>query len=135
MEGAMFRLLMIVLIMALGREAVFAETETDSSAASANALVASCRAFADEDSSRQTPLNEGFCGGIVVGLAYADPTICVPDGLTYRQSVRVVVQYIDQQPSKMHEPFVELATQALRSAWRCKRGQRPMWCSTTCPAK
>jgi hypothetical protein len=127
------RLLIIVLITALGCEAVFAEP--DSSAASANALVPSCRAFADENSRSQTQFDDGFCGGVVVGLAYADPTICVPKGLAYRQSVRVVVQYIDQRPSRMHEPFIELATEALRSAWRCKRGQLPMWCSTTCSAR
>lgn len=129
----MFRLLITVLITALGCEGAFAET--DSSAASANALVPSCRAFADENSRSQTLFDDGFCGGVVVGLAYADPTICVPKGLAYRQSVLVVVQYIDQRPSRMHEPFIELATEALRSAWRCKRGQLPMWCTTTCSAR
>ena len=133
MERAMFRLLMIVLITALGCEAGFAQT--DSSAASANSLIPSCRAFADENSSSKTPFDDGFCGGVVVGLAYADPTICVPKGLAYRQSVRVVIQYIEERPSRMHESFVELATEALRSAWRCKRGQLPLWCSMTCSAR
>jgi hypothetical protein len=134
MEGAMFRLLMIVLITALGCEAVVAETDR-SDGHTAKSLITSCRAFADEDSRSQTPFDDGFCGGVVVGLAYADPTICVPNGLGYRQSVRVVIQYIDQRPSRMDESFVELATAALRSAWRCKRGQVPLWCSMTCSAR
>lgn len=134
MEGAMFRLLMIVLITALGCEAVVAETDS-SAGYTAKSLIPSCRAFADGDSRSQTPFDDGFCGGVVVGLAYADPTICVPKGLAYRQSVRVVIQYIDERPSRMHESFVELATEALRSAWRCKRGQLPLWCSMTCSAR
>jgi len=134
MEGAMFRLLMIVLITALGCEAVVAETDS-AAGHTAKSLITSCRAFADDDSRSQAPFDDGFCGGVVVGLAYADPTICVPKGLAYRQSVRVVIQYIDERPSRMHESFVELATEALRSAWRCKRGQLPLWCSMTCSAR
>ena len=130
----MFRFLMIALITALGCEAVFAEADS-SAGYTANSLISSCRAFADENSSSKTPFDDGFCGGVVVGLAYADPTICVPKGLAYRQSVRVVIQYIEERPSRMHESFVELATEALRSAWRCKRGQLPLWCSMTCSAR
>jgi hypothetical protein len=33
----------------------------------------------------------------------------------------VVAQYIDGKPARLHESFIMLASEALRSAWPCKR--------------
>ena len=64
-----------------------------------------------------------FCLGIIVGLSYSgrsDGTICMPVGVTREQAVRVVVQYIDGQPSRINEDFVPLAIEALQATWPCK---------------
>jgi hypothetical protein len=65
----------------------------------------------------------GYCVDLVMGIArdaYA-PRICLPRGFTDEQIVRVVVQYIDSQPARLHEDFVLLATEALRKTWPCLR--------------
>ena len=36
------------------------------------------------------------------------------------QTVRVVVQYIDSRPERMHEDFKKLALEAMKAAWPCK---------------
>ena len=48
--------------------------------------------------------------------AYA-PAHLSPREVTDEQIVRVVVQYIDSQPARLHEDFVVLAIEALRKTW------------------
>jgi Rap1a immunity proteins len=60
---------------------------------------------------------------LVLGVArdaYA-PRICLPREVTDEQIVKVVVQYIDSQPARLHEDFVLLAMEALRKTWPCGR--------------
>jgi hypothetical protein len=114
----MFRLAMIVLITALSCEIGFAQEDRGS----ANYRMEGCR---DVLSGRHDGdlLDPGICIGLVRGLVYADPTLCIPDGVTNGQKIRVVVQYIGQRPARMHESFNKLATEALRGAWPCKTRQ------------
>ena len=116
-RGAMFRLSMIALIMALSCEVGFAEDIN-----SANYVMKGCRSFASEQ--RNTDyFDQGYCAGLLVALAYADPKICRPPGVTNYQTARVVVQYIDQRPARLHENFQKLASEALRLTWPCKAQQ------------
>jgi hypothetical protein len=68
---------------------------------------------------------EGWCFGSIDMLRVVGPylkfAICVPPEATGGQVVRVVVQYIDCRPARLHEDFRLLATEALRAAWPCKR--------------
>ena len=85
---------------------------------SANYMMPGCRALLD------TPGNgsmAALCAGIISGLAYRDIDSCPPTGVTGRQMERVVVQYIDAHPARMHEDFRELALEAMKAAWPCKR--------------
>jgi hypothetical protein len=67
--------------------------------------------------------------GIVIGIetrSYelkAPLPFCIPQNATNSQMVRVVIQYIDQRPQRMHEHFTALAYEALRTAWPCKPDQ------------
>jgi hypothetical protein len=70
-----------------------------------------------EDNQRQHPNFAGGCIGTAAGIVYADPNICAPEGWTLEQAVHVIVKYIDDQPARLHEPFVRLAAEALRAAW------------------
>jgi Rap1a immunity proteins len=60
----------------------------------------------------------GNCVGLVIGVArYAyEPSLCLPRDVTDEQIVRVVVQYVDNQPARLQEDFVLLATEALRKS-------------------
>ena len=42
---------------------------------------------------------------------------CIPKGVTTNQITRVVIQYIDQRPARMHEGFMWLAAEAIRETW------------------
>ena len=64
---------------------------------------------------------EGLCLGIVSTIPSADEKTCVPPQATNQQMVRVVVQYIDARPARLHEPFQDLALEALRATWPCLR--------------
>jgi hypothetical protein len=88
---------------------------------SANFVMPGCRNAVSE----QYGFLEGYCTGIVVGIIGIGgaPGAClaVPDAVTSSQAVRVVIVYIDARPARMHEHFTELALEALRAAWPCRK--------------
>jgi hypothetical protein len=79
-------------------------------------------------------LATGRCWGIIEGIISAGYPlgICLPagpttpPGPTFYQMTRVIVDFIETHPAKMHEGFIPLATQALWAAWRCKPGENPL---------
>jgi hypothetical protein len=88
----------------------------------ANETMPGCRAFLkDSVASGREGIEAGLCAGAVAGLVYAAPGVCVPKGADAAQAVRVVLQYIDSRPARMHENFMTLAAEALRAAWPCKK--------------
>ena len=64
--------------------------------------------------------NEGKCVGIILGVEETADDVCIPNGITTDQKVRVVIEYIDQRPERLNEPFARLAHEALKAAWPCK---------------
>jgi hypothetical protein len=115
----MFRSLLggIVLIAALmlSGETAFA-VDRDS----ANYVMPGCRSSTADKNTDLFLL--GLCHGIISGVLYMSSLlqVCEPDGVTHGQEVRVVVQYIDARPARMHEDFRQLAFEALKAAWPCK---------------
>jgi hypothetical protein len=63
----------------------------------------------------------GICHGVVRAVLIVDDETCAPNRSTQGQAVRLVVQYIEARPSRQHESFVQLAIEALRAAWPCRR--------------
>jgi Rap1a immunity proteins len=111
----------IVLIGALmlGGGAVRSASEDDV-ANSANYIMLGCREFLITDSNKQA-FGQAFCLGLITGLAYMIDDPCIPFASVPRsQLVRVVVQYIDSRPARLHEPFSKLAVEAIKAAWPCK---------------
>jgi Rap1a immunity proteins len=107
-----------------------AHAEGDEDVSSANYVMAGCREFVDTlNTSRATrlPLQFGYCSGIVHAIALISLSqpgsmkICLPRSVNRGQLVRVVTKYIDERPERLHEQFVFLAIEALRTAWPCKR--------------
>src|SRR5262249_17902256 len=78
---------------------------TDTS--SANYVMPGCRDFISSNSVTPAyPFVQGFCAGVIQGLIYDSHDICLPSGVEKGQAVRIVVQYIDSQPARLHENFM-----------------------------
>jgi hypothetical protein len=85
---------------------------------SANYIVPGCRAVKDT-------YEVGICHGTLEGIRFmGTPPLgklfCPPENVVLGQLVRVVVNYIDARPQRMHESFKALAGEALLAAWPCK---------------
>src|SRR5215213_455532 len=87
---------------------------------SANWVMPGCRVLASN--SPQIDLyKQGVCNGAASAIVDIDPGVCPPPGSTRGQNIRVVARYIDERPSRLHEPSNVLGTEALRAAWPCRR--------------
>ena len=92
---------------------------------SANYVMRGCRSFVAAIVTAQPPRNsvDAFladrCLGIVDTISdIAD--VCGPADVTSGQVASVVVKYIDERPTRMHEKFIVLAREALQAAWPCR---------------
>jgi hypothetical protein len=71
-----------------------------------------CKAVIEQDSSE-------FVGGACLGIALMLKSygrllenpykVCIPEDATMTQILRVITTWVDQHPSKMHQPFTVLA--------------------------
>jgi len=89
---------------------------------SAKNMVPGCRGWL-ERTKEASPLGlvlQGLCVGLVKGVGYKKPGICIPPNSTNREALRIVVQYIDARPTRQQESFLALALEALRAQWPCK---------------
>ena len=102
-------------------------TRAEVDLSSANALMPACREWAmamEGTRLRGDPFLRGLCIGTVDGIFYVDDGICPSrkgGKISLGQVVRVVVQYVDNHPARMHEDFKKLALEAVRAAWPCQR--------------
>jgi Rap1a immunity proteins len=92
---------------------------------SANFIIRGCRShLANDARDLLTATLDGHCAGVVTTIYFFKTThfgICAPRGANVGQAIRVVVNYIDQRPQRMHENFMLLALEALQQAWPCRR--------------
>ena len=116
--------IVLIAAMMLNCGAAFAEPDQ----ASANYMMPACRDAALRDlaangESHGDYFTMGFCLGIINGINYMGTLygICSPNGVTPQQATRVVVQYIDERPSRMHENFKQLALEAMQAGFPCKK--------------
>jgi hypothetical protein len=115
----MRKLLTTVLLTTLALPAAADEAATWSG----NAMMAPCRASI-ESNNDQNFLGQGLCLGFFSGMTYTTllrPAVCIPDGVTPGQVIRVVIRNLDQQPARLHEDFRDLAMEALIATWPCKK--------------
>jgi len=115
-----FALVAAIILLVVNCGSTFATPEEDSR--SANIVMRGCRQYSE---TTETSVEVGWCVGSIEMLRAVGPylqfPICVPPLATARQVVRVVVQYIDSRPARLHEDFRSLTIEALRSEWPCKR--------------
>ena len=91
--------------------------------ASADYVMPGCRSLI-VSTDRQNPFLQGLCSGQISGvwdMAIPAGSVCSPSGADMGQATRVVVQYIDARPARMHDRFSRLALEALRAAWPCTK--------------
>jgi hypothetical protein len=113
------RLVAIACLM-LGAGATRADSQPSS--ASANNIMPGCKDWLARG--HEDLLKQGDCFGKVQGVwdtATIFRAVCSPPAVTLDQSVRIVVQFIDARPVRMHGRFTTLALEALVAAWPCKK--------------
>src|SRR5262249_16117225 len=94
---------------------------------SANDIFLGCKAFvAGQALTLQLNAGGNYCSGIVDALAgvtkYLQPPewqSCAPPNSDARQLARVVINYIEARPQRMHEDFRRLTMEAFHNAWPC----------------
>ena len=87
---------------------------------SANYIMLGCEAFLLDPIPPPRLLVAGVCAGIIDTLQAIKPNICLPAISTRRLLVRGVVTYINNNPARLHENFIDLAGEALEQTWPCK---------------
>ena len=102
----------------LGQQSAVAQQDTGS----ADYVIVGCRDGMSGEN--RQPFRQGLCGGIVQTILYFGRTsfnVCIPEGVTMGEAIRVVVAYIDQRPERMHERFETLAVEVLQQSWPCQK--------------
>ena len=95
---------------------------------SANSVFLGCKAFVDgRVTNAQLNADANFCSGVVHALAGIGQYLsspewrsCAPATSSAQQLARVVVNYIEARPERMHEDFRRLTLEAFHYAWPCK---------------
>lgn len=114
------RTLLATLLLAGSFQPVQAQAEYEWSG---NAFLPYCQAALAQ---RETS-GAGICAGIVIAASSYGPYMreplrnCVPSELPTGQKIRVVVKYLEDRPTRLHESFSVLVLEALRAGWPCKR--------------
>ena len=109
----------LVAAMLISCSASFAEEDDQS----ANYMMPACRSWLNS-SNDATAFMKGICAGTIatiIAFGRHVGTHCAPRGVSNEQGLRVVIQYIDNQPARLHEKFGLLALEAMQNAWPCKK--------------
>jgi hypothetical protein len=107
------------LILLGQHSAAFSQTSDFSSA---NDVMPGCRDTL-RNGGDQDLLLMGICIGAVRTMLHFGSALgsCAPVAASVSRTIRVVVYYIDRQPSRMDERFETLALEALQEEWPCRR--------------
>ena len=63
---------------------------------------------------------DGFCAGIVHGVASVSRVVCERENVTHGQEVRVVLRFLQDHPEKLNMDGAVLVEMALAKAFPCK---------------
>lgn len=114
------RLLVVTITLALAAAQTSPGARAQQDTSSANYIMLGCEAFLLDPIPTSRLLVAGVCAGIIDTLQAIKPNICLPAIATRRLLVRGVVTYINNNPARLHENFIELAGEALEQTWPCK---------------
>jgi hypothetical protein len=84
-----------------------------------------CQAAANDSTADQA--KQAVCIGATKTFAYFASSLqpaagrsCPPGGMTVQQELKVVAQWMEQHPERLHEAFEALLAAAFQEAWPCK---------------
>src|SRR5262245_28596658 len=103
----------VAILLALTIRARAEDTKT------ANRVLPGCKDSPDHRlTSGVSMYQQGRCSGYVANLVYGvgEQEFCSPKGVSIGHAVAVVIKYIEARPERMHEPFGDLALEALTAA-------------------
>jgi hypothetical protein len=113
------RHLAATLTIALAASSISPGVRAQQDTSSANYIMLGCEAFLLDPIPTSRLLVAGVCAGIIDTLQAIKPNICLPAISTRRLLVRGVVTYINNNPARLHENFIDLAGEALEQTWPC----------------
>lgn len=99
----------------------FAATAAHGERTTGSNLQAYC---AEAGTVRSGTYGSGLCHGYITGVfeavrAFLD-TVCLPEGVTRNQILRVVERYLENNPEALQQRAVALTTSALMKEWPCE---------------
>ena len=117
-RGLRVRTLLAILLLVDSSKTVQAEYEW-----SGNAFLPYCQAVLAQRGTSVAGVCLGYVAAASIYGRYMPEQLrnCVPPELPTGQKIRVVVKYLEDHPTRLHEPFGVLVMQALRAGWPCKR--------------
>ena len=66
-------------------------------------------------------MRDGYCTGLVQGIADTSPHVCPGEHVTNGQTIRVVLKYLQDHPEVLNRKSSRLAEEALSKAFPCRR--------------
>lgn len=120
----MKRLYTIEIVLSLAVAPASSAIAADADFSSGNFMLRHCEHYVSKNS--QFDVWDGECGGAIATLTFLGNALpdgfktCPPKGHTKEQAARVVVNYMQNNPQLLNEPFRILAMNALSQAWPCK---------------
>ena len=87
-----------------------------------------CQTYLDEDQMKES-ISSGFCIGFLHGVSSTTAIfpelfrVCIPDGVSSDQLVRVVIKYLEDHPAELHEQELVLTVLAFREAFPCPEAE------------
>jgi hypothetical protein len=101
---------------------------------SGNFWIPRCRAiinWADNTDPKKSPLDPysmyagGYCTGLIRGIIEVFNTagiICLPNGVTHPQAMKIILAAIDRHPEILHKKFDDIITEVTLETWPpCKK--------------
>jgi hypothetical protein len=64
---------------------------------------------------------DGYCRGLVGGVADASPRVCPAEGVVQGQLIRVVAKFLQDHPERLQLRATQLAEEALARAFPCSK--------------
>jgi hypothetical protein len=93
--------------------------------ASAGMTIEGCRMLPGDKNGRYIFIDfiaiQATCTAQIDAIVDTSDKVCLPDQSSYVHAQQVVVSYIDQRPTRLHERFTKLALEALVTTWPCPR--------------
>jgi hypothetical protein len=97
--------------------------EALASSTTGNAMLPGCRNSLNDTA--PSTYTGGLCMGVIITAAMLGDYLplnlraCPPTGVTFGQTLRVVVDYMEKNPNQLHKEFPFLVVLALNRAWPC----------------